>query len=135
MTDGWLNLLYLLVLTLVLVLWRPTPFTRFYGLAKELVSEDCDLEAMGSMNEHIKRREGWGDEDEGLTSGNKKVFRKDDEDPEEDPEEIMKWVEQHVGLGDGDGDLGDRRLNQQTESDEEIEYGLRGTGSGRGKMN
>ncbi|KAK9711710.1 hypothetical protein K7432_007637 [Basidiobolus ranarum] len=47
MMDGYLNVLYFIVFTGIMILWRPTSNNRRYGL-QELPSDDDDAFAPGS---------------------------------------------------------------------------------------
>ncbi len=82
--DGWLNLLYLVVFSGILILWRPTENNQRYGL-DELASEDVGDEELGVMG--VERAD---DKEEFET-----VFERHADSGDE---EVLQWAEAKFGF-------------------------------------
>ncbi|KAF9999282.1 hypothetical protein BGZ80_007297 [Entomortierella chlamydospora] len=94
--DGWLNILYLIVFTVIVILWRPTENNKRYGI-DQLETEDYD-----ENDEHADHNNARAAESMGLTGMKLRPQRRDyemeddevamfdigeeDEDDEEDEE-------------------------------------------------
>ncbi|KAJ3119477.1 hypothetical protein HK098_005402 [Nowakowskiella sp. JEL0407] len=112
--DGWMHLLYLFVASSILFIWRPTENNQRYGLDQIPTDdfdddEDFEREINSTLNfgqdmklRSIKKGKNdtrlsfeSDDDDEDEDRENKESNKKDAVDEED--EEVMKWVESHVG--------------------------------------
>ncbi|KAG0301212.1 hypothetical protein BGZ97_002872, partial [Linnemannia gamsii] len=69
--DGWLNILYLIVFTVIVILWRPTENNKRYGI-EQLETEDFD-----EADEHADHNNARAAESMGLTGMKLRPQRRD----------------------------------------------------------
>ncbi|KAG0288371.1 hypothetical protein BGZ96_007845 [Linnemannia gamsii] len=69
--DGWLNILYLIVFTVIVILWRPTENNKRYGI-EQLETEDFD-----ETDEHADHNNARAAESMGLTGMKLRPQRRD----------------------------------------------------------
>ncbi|KAF9920950.1 hypothetical protein FBU30_009062 [Linnemannia zychae] len=69
--DGWLNILYLIVFTVIVILWRPTANNKRYGI-EQLETEDYD-----EADEHADHNNARAAESMGLTGMKLRPQRRD----------------------------------------------------------
>ncbi|KAF9091100.1 hypothetical protein BGX23_005492 [Mortierella sp. AD031] len=76
--DGWLNILYLIVFTVIIILWRPTENNKRYGI-EQLETEDFD-----DVDEHADHNNARAAEAMGLTGMKLRPQRRDYEMDDDD---------------------------------------------------
>ncbi|KAF9911269.1 hypothetical protein EC991_004167 [Linnemannia zychae] len=105
--DGWLNILYLIVFTVIVILWRPTENNKRYGI-EQLETEDFD-----EADEHADHNNARAAESMGLTGMKLRPQRRD---YELDDDEAAMF---DIGEEEDDEDEEDDR------DDDDIESGRR----------
>ncbi|KAG0000727.1 hypothetical protein BGZ65_004114, partial [Modicella reniformis] len=108
--DGWLNILYLIVFTVIVILWRPTENNKRYGI-DQLETEDFD-----DHDEHTDHNNARAAEALGLTGMKLRPQRRDYE--AEDDEVAM------FDIGEGEDDDEEEEADQR-EDDGDLESGGR----------
>ncbi|KAI1288991.1 hypothetical protein EDD11_009455 [Mortierella claussenii] len=106
--DGWLNILYLIVFTVIVILWRPTENNKRYGI-DQLETDDFD-----EHDEHADHNNARAAESMGLTGMKLRLQRRDYE--MEDDEVAM------FDIGEEDEDEDDHDDDQD---DDDLEAGGR----------
>ncbi|KAF9365715.1 hypothetical protein BGX34_008737 [Mortierella sp. NVP85] len=100
--DGWLNILYLIVFTVIVILWRPTANNKRYGI-DQLETEDFDeehgdhnnaraAESMGLTGMKLRpQRRDYEMEDDGVVFdiGDDEEEDDEDDDNRDDGDELM----------------------------------------------
>ncbi|KAF9213199.1 hypothetical protein BGZ59_005721 [Podila verticillata] len=111
--DGWLNILYLIVFTAIVILWRPTENNKRYGI-DQLETEDYD-----EQDEHADHNNARAAESMGLTGMKLRPQRRDyemeddevamfdigEEDEDEDEDDNQLHNDDDDIYGDDDADL------------------------------
>ncbi|KAG0036092.1 hypothetical protein BGZ82_004702 [Podila clonocystis] len=111
--DGWLNILYLIVFTAIVILWRPTENNKRYGI-DQLETEDYD-----EHDEHADHNNARAAESMGLTGMKLRPQRRDyemeddevamfdigEEDDDEDDDNQLQNKDDDDIYGDDDADL------------------------------
>ncbi|KAG0268850.1 hypothetical protein BGZ95_002289 [Linnemannia exigua] len=105
--DGWLNILYLVVFTVIVILWRPTENNKRYGI-EQLETEDFD-----EVDEHADHNNARAAESMGLTGMKLRPQRRDYE--LDDDEAAMFDI----------GDEEDDEEEEDDRDDDDIESGRR----------
>ncbi|KAG0343270.1 hypothetical protein BG004_005419 [Podila humilis] len=123
--DGWLNILYLIVFTTIVVLWRPTENNKRYGI-DQLETDDYD-----EHDEHADHNNARAAESMGLTGmklrPNRRDYEMEDDDvamfdigDEEDDDDDDNVV---GGEEDDDTLLNGRNNNEDNDNNVDLESG------------
>ncbi|KAG0212167.1 hypothetical protein BGX28_006713 [Mortierella sp. GBA30] len=102
--DGWLNILYLVVFTVIVILWRPTENNKRYGI-DQLETEDFD-----EADEHADHNNARAAEAMGLTGMKLRPQRRDYEMEDDEVAMFDIGEEEDEEDDDNDGDHDDDDL-------------------------
>ncbi|KAG0248772.1 hypothetical protein BG011_009926 [Mortierella polycephala] len=119
--DGWLNILYLIVFTIIVILWRPTANNKRYGI-DQLETEDFD-----ENDEHADHNNARAAEAMGLTGMKLRPQRRDYE--MDDDEVAMFDIGEEEDEEDEDHDDDDLETGGRPDSSTRVQSPGNGTAS------